>query len=199
MGVLNVTPDSFSDGGRFEGPEGVDRAAEEALAMAAAGADLVDIGGESTRPGSLPVSEAEQIRRVVPVIQALRRRLASPDPLTLSPAHPVTPSSAPPLSITISVDTTRSAVAEAALDAGAWVVNDISAGRDDPGMLPLVARRGVPIVLMHMRGTPATMQIDPQYKDVTGEVAAFLQERGGGEIGRRSRFAHPARSGHRVR
>jgi dihydropteroate synthase len=187
MGVLNVTPDSFSDGGRFEGPGGVERAADEAGAMAAAGADLIDIGGESTRPGSLPVPEAEQIRRVVPVLNALRERLAPADS-TLSPPHLVTPSpchlpgpppcDAPPtLSISISIDTTRAAVAEAALDAGASVINDISAGRDDPAMLPLIARRGMPIVLMHMRGTPATMQVDPRYDDVTREVAAFLQER----------------------
>jgi len=193
MGVLNVTPDSFSDGGRFEGLGGVDRAAEEALAMAAAGADLIDIGGESTRPGSLPVPEAEQIRWVVPVLNAVRERLQSIDSILPSPPHPVTPSPYHPLlpspchplpptpchafSITFSIDTTRAAVAEAALDAGAYVVNDISAGRDDPAMLPLVARRGVPIVLMHMRGTPATMQLDPRYDDVTREVMTFLQER----------------------
>jgi len=181
IGVLNVTPDSFSDGGRFEGPGGVERAADEALAMARAGADLIDIGGESTRPGSLPVSEAEQIRRIVPVLNALRERLRPPDPVTPSPSHPplphlVTPSPAR-LHISISVDTTRAAVAEAALDAGAYLVNDISAGRDDPAMLPLVASRRVAIVLMHMRGTPATMQSDPQYDDVTREVAAFLLER----------------------
>src|SRR5687768_2810774 len=151
MGVLNVTPDSFSDGGRFGT---VEAAVAQAEAMAAAGADLIDVGGESTRPGSLPVAPDEQIKRVVPVIQ----RIAD-------------------LPVTISIDTTRAAVAEAALDAGAAVVNDISAGRDDPAMLPLVARRGVPAILMHMRGTPLTMQEAPSYQDVLAESIAFLRER----------------------
>ena len=152
MGVLNVTPDSFSDGGRFAT---VDAAVAQAEAMAAAGAAMVDVGGESTRPGSLPVAPGEQIKRVVPVIQ----RIAN-------------------LPITISIDTTRAAVAEAALDAGAAVVNDISAGRDDAdAMLPLVARRGVPVVLMHMQGTPETMQDAPSYSDVVAETIAFLRER----------------------
>jgi dihydropteroate synthase len=178
MAVLNVTPDSFSDGGRFEGAGGVERAADEALAMAAAGADLIDIGGESTRPGSLPVPEAEQIRRVVPVLGAVGKRLRSPqNPIVVSHPAAAQHSSFLPLSITFSVDTTRAAVAEAALDAGAHLVNDVSAGRDDPRMLPLIARRGVPAVLMHMQGTPATMQINPQYDDVAREVAAFLLER----------------------
>jgi dihydropteroate synthase len=178
MGVLNVTPDSFSDGGRFEGPGGVERAAEEAVAMIEAGADLIDIGGESTRPGSLPVPEEEQIGRIVPVLNAIRDRVGTA--ITSSSPHLV-PShrhdGKSQLTITMSVDTTRAAVAEAALDAGAYVVNDISAGRDDPAMLPVVASRSVPVVLMHMRGTPATMQIDPQYDDVTREVGRFLQER----------------------
>jgi len=157
MGVLNVTPDSFSDGGRFATP---DRAIDHAREMAAAGADLIDVGGESTRPGSQPVPADEQIRRVAPVISELsalagRRQFEA----------------------VLSIDTTRAAVAEAALDAGAHVVNDISGGRDDPTMLPLVARRRVPVVLMHMRGTPATMQIDPRYDDVVADVARFLRER----------------------
>ena len=151
MGVLNVTPDSFSDGGRFAT---VDAAVAQAEGMMAAGADLIDVGGESTRPGSLPVAPDEQIKRVTPVIQ----RIAT-------------------LPVTISIDTTRAAVAEAALDAGAAVVNDISAGRDDATMLPLVARRGVPVVLMHMQGTPATMQDAPSYSDVVVETIAFLRER----------------------
>jgi dihydropteroate synthase len=151
MGVLNCTPDSFSDGGRFATTAA---AVAQAEAMAAAGADLIDVGGESTRPGSLPVDAAEQVARVVPVIQ----RIAN-------------------LPVTISIDTTRAAVAEAALDAGAALVNDISAGRDDAGMLPLVARRGVPVVLMHMQGTPLTMQDAPSYRDVVAETIAFLRER----------------------
>jgi dihydropteroate synthase len=153
MGVLNVTPDSFSDGGRFDSAE---RAVARAEEMVAEGADLIDVGGESTRPGSQPVPPDVQIGRVVPVIAALRKQA---------------------LPVTLSVDTTRAAVAEAALEAGAHVVNDVSAGRDDPGLLPLVARRRAAVVLMHMQGTPATMQDDPRYGDVTREVADFLRER----------------------
>ena len=151
MGVLNVTPDSFSDGGRFASPEA---AVAHAGELAAAGADLIDVGGESTRPGSQPVAGEEQTRRVVPVISRIAQ-----------------------WPVTISIDTTRSAVAQAALDAGASMVNDISAGRDDPGQLPLVARRGVPVVLMHMQGTPATMQNAPAYRDVMAEVIEHLRER----------------------
>jgi dihydropteroate synthase len=152
MGILNVTPDSFSDGGRYAE---LDAAVARAREMVAQGADMIDIGGESTRPGSLPVPEAQQIARVIPVIQQIRRE------------H----------SIPISIDTTRSAVAAAALDAGADIVNDISAGLDDPQMLPLVARRKVPVVLMHMQGKPLTMQVNPTYTDVVGEVKKFLFER----------------------
>ncbi len=152
MGVLNVTPDSFSDGGAFADPGA---AARHAAEMEAAGADLIDIGGESTRPGSEPVAAAEQIRRIVPVIRELAKRPA----------------------VLLSVDTTRAAVAEAALDAGAGMVNDISAGRDDPAMLERVARRRVPMVLMHMQGVPAMMQTAPRYGDVVAEVAMFLRER----------------------
>ena len=153
MGVLNVTPDSFSDGGRFAAR---DAAVAHALDMVAAGAAMIDVGGESTRPGSQPVPEDEQIRRVAPVIEELSRR---------------------GVDVVVSIDTTRAAVAAAALDAGAELVNDISAGRDDAGMLPLVAARGVPIVLMHMRGTPATMQDNPTYDDVTRETIEFLGQR----------------------
>jgi dihydropteroate synthase len=153
MGVLNVTPDSFSDGGRFAAR---DAAVAHAVEMVGAGAAMIDVGGESTRPGSQPVPEEEQIRRGVPVIKELSRR---------------------GVNVIVSIDTTRAAVASAALDAGAALVNDISAGRDDAGMLPLVAARGVPIVLMHMRGTPATMQDDPTYDDVTRETIEFLRER----------------------
>ncbi len=152
MGVLNVTPNSFHDGGKFFDPAA---ALAHARSMAAEGADLIDIGGESTRPGSLPIDAAEQIRRVVPVITSILREL----------------------SIAISIDTTSAAVAQAALDAGANIINDISAGRHDPKLLPLAAARHVPIILMHTQGTPATMQQHPSYQDVTAEVCAFFQER----------------------
>lgn len=152
MGVLNVTPDSFSDGGRYLDPAA---AVDHALRLIADGADILDIGGESARPGSLPVPSAEQIQRIVPVIQAIRQKT---DAL-------------------ISVDTTRADVAQAALDAGADILNDISAGRDDPAMLPLAADRRAPIVLMHMQGTPRTMQQNPYYEDVVAEVCAFLRQR----------------------
>lgn len=152
MGVLNVTPDSFSDGGRFSDPGA---AIAHACEMASAGASIIDIGGESTRPGSQSVAEAEQIRRVVPVVRALAGQVPA----------------------LLSIDTTRAAVAEAALDAGAHFVNDISGGLDDPTLLPLVARRGVPVVLMHMQGTPATMQDNPTYGDVAAEVLRFLAAR----------------------
>jgi dihydropteroate synthase len=153
MGVLNVTPDSFSDGGRFLAP---DAAADRALAMAAEGADLIDVGAESTRPGSVRTGAAEQLRRLLPVLRALRGRLDH---------------------TTLSIDTTLEPVARAALDEGVHLVNDISAGRDDPALLPLVATRRCPVILMHMQGTPATMQLNPTYSDVTAEVAQFLRER----------------------
>jgi dihydropteroate synthase len=152
MGILNVTPDSFSDGGRFAAPEAAAKFAEE---MAATGADWIDIGGESTRPGSQPVDPEEQIRRVVPALKLIRKTLP----------------------ILISIDTTRAQVAEAALDEGADLVNDISAGRDDPNMLATVARRKVAIILMHRLGPPATMQVNPTYQDVTGEVCEALLSR----------------------
>ena len=152
MGVLNVTPDSFSDGGRYAD---VDAAVSHGREMAGHGAAILDVGGESTRPGSQPVPEAEQVRRVVPVIKALAGQVPA----------------------LLSIDTTRAAVAEAALEAGAHLVNDISGGMDDPALLPLVARRRVPVILMHMQGTPATMQVNPTYRNVTAEVRAFLQNR----------------------
>ena len=152
MGILNVTPDSFSDGGRFFDTED---ALKQGISMAEDGADIIDIGGESTRPGAEPVGAAQEISRVVPVISALRERLDT----------------------AISIDTTKAEVAAAALDAGADVVNDVSAGRFDPQMLPLVSQRRVPVVLMHMLGEPRTMQQDPRYEDVTKEVKAFLEER----------------------
>jgi dihydropteroate synthase len=151
MGIVNVTPDSFSDGGRFLD---AGRAAEHGLELAAAGAAVLDVGGESTRPGSQPVPADEQVRRVVPVIRRLAAEAGVP----------------------VSVDTTDASVAAAALDAGATVVNDITAGRD-PRMLPLVAEAGAGYVFMHMQGTPATMQNDPRYGEVVAEVGAFLAER----------------------
>lgn len=152
MGIVNVTPDSFYGGGRAATLEG-------ALALArrliADGADLLDVGGESTRPGARPIAASEERARVVPVVAALRRETAVP----------------------ISIDTTKAEVAAAALAAGADMVNDVSAGRFDPAMLPLVAERGAAVVLMHMQGTPATMQEAPAYDDVVAEVAEFLAAR----------------------
>ncbi len=151
MGVLNVTPDSFSDGGRYLAAEDAIR---RGLEMAEEGADLIDVGGESSRPGAQPVPLEEEIRRVLPVVE----RLAAAGPA-------------------ISVDTTKAEVARRAVEAGAVLVNDISALRFDPQMATEVARMGVPVVLMHMRGTPQDMQQDPVYADVVGEVKAFLNER----------------------
>jgi dihydropteroate synthase len=152
MGVLNVTPDSFSDGGRFLA---VDAAAAHAARMVAEGADIVDVGGESTRPGASPVPVEVEVDRVVPVISRLRSDL--PDAV-------------------ISVDTRRALVAEAALGAGATIVNDVSAGAD-PAMFDLVRDRGAAIVLMHMRGEPRTMQEAPSYADVVDEVREHLRGR----------------------
>jgi len=151
VGVLNVTPDSFSDGGRFTG---VDAALAHAERMLAEGAAAIDVGGESTRPGAATVDAAEQIRRVVPVIEAIVKRLPG---------------------TWVSVDARVGDVVHAALDAGACLVNDV--GVNDPANLALAAAYRVPIVLMHMRGEPATMQADPRYDDVTGEVLGFLQQR----------------------
>jgi len=150
MGVLNVTPDSFSDGGKYDSLE---RALHRVEAMLHH-IDILDIGGESTRPGASPVSASAEIDRVVPVISALRQR---------------------GITIPISIDTTKSAVAQAAIEAGANVINDVSAGRFDPEMLPLSARYQVPVVLMHMQGEPRTMQVNPQYQDVVHDVKQFLQ------------------------
>jgi dihydropteroate synthase len=151
MGVLNVTPDSFSDGGEwFDG----DAAIAHGRELIAEGAGIVDVGGESTRPGAAPVSEGEELRRVVPVIEALASERAQ-----------------------LSVDTTKVAVARAALDAGATYVNDVSAFRAEPDMAQLVAERGCDCCLMHMQGEPRTMQQDPRYDDVVDDVKAFLAQR----------------------
>ncbi|MBW2356912.1 MAG: dihydropteroate synthase, partial [Deltaproteobacteria bacterium] len=149
MGIVNVTPDSFSDGGRFLNHEA---AVAQGIRLAAEGADILDIGGESTRPFSDPVSTETELSRVIPVIEAL----------------------APQLSIPISVDTMKAAVAREAIAAGAAMVNDISALRHDPQMGDTVARAGVPLILMHMLGTPKTMQQAPHYDDLFGEISAFL-------------------------
>jgi dihydropteroate synthase len=154
MGILNVTPDSFSDGGCYSDTAA---AVQHAIEMIDEGADLIDIGGESTRPGSQPVPASEQERRVIPVILRLRECM--------------------PRSTAISIDTTSARVAEAALDAGADWINDTSAGRDDPAMLALAADRNVPVVLMHRQGMPDAMQKNPRYADVVAEVRAFLAER----------------------
>jgi len=151
MGVVNVTPDSFSDGGRFLGRAA---AIDHGARLLDEGADILDIGGESTRPFSDPVPVEEELRRVLPVIETLAGRTTVP----------------------ISIDTTKAAVARQALEAGASIINDISALRVDPAMATLAARCGVPVILMHMLGTPKIMQVDPYYEDVAVEVRAFLQE-----------------------
>jgi len=154
MGVVNVTPDSFSDGGRFLEPA---RAIEHGLELLAQGADLLDIGGESSRPGALGLEPAEELRRVLPVVAGLRERTRVP----------------------LSIDTVHAEVARQALEAGATIVNDISAGRADAGMLALVASRAAGFVAMHMQGSPRDMQRDPRYADVVAEVREFLRERSG--------------------
>lgn len=156
MGVVNVTPDSFSDGGRYADPQA---AIDHARSLLAGGADLLDVGGESTRPGSARTAAEEQTRRIRPVIEGLARELGE--------------------SCLISVDTTRTSVARAALDGGATLINDISAGTDDPEIFRLAAERNAPIVLMHMQGQPATMQVNPSYGNVLREVAEYLRERAG--------------------
>jgi dihydropteroate synthase len=150
MGILNTTPDSFSDGGRFFSPQA---AIDQARQMVNAGADILDIGGESTRPFSDPVTEEEEIRRVLPVIEAV----------------------APEIAIPISIDTTKSGVARRAIAAGAAIINDVSALRMDPEMAAVAAHHGVPVVLMHMLGTPKTMQDAPVYGDLIGEIRTFLE------------------------
>lgn len=152
MGILNVTPDSFSDGGLYAEPGA---AVRRGLEMVADGVDILDIGGESTRPGAEPVPSREELDRVVPVIESLRRDT----------------------NVYISIDTSKAAVARAALDAGADMINDISALRFDPALADLAAERRAAVVLMHMLGTPRTMQEAPAYRDLLGEIGAFLSER----------------------
>lgn len=152
MGVLNITPDSFSDGGDYNHLEA---ALDRAQRLVEAGADILDIGGQSTRPGAKTISLEAELERVIPVVQAIRKHLNVP----------------------ISVDTTRAAIAQQAIDAGADLVNDISGGRFDPEMLAIVAELEVPIILMHIRGTPETMQQLTDYENLVGEILAVLQER----------------------
>jgi dihydropteroate synthase len=154
MGVLNVTPDSFSDGGEFFA---TDAAIAGGIRMALEGADIIDVGGESTRPGSEPVSVKEELQRVVPVIKKLCAEI----------------------NISISIDTSKPEVASVALDAGASIINDVTAGRGDGKMLPLAAERTAAIVLMHMKGEPRTMQKNPHYEDVVTEVADFFRQQYG--------------------
>jgi dihydropteroate synthase len=152
MGVVNVTPDSFSDGGRFRDPK---RAVEHGLALAAAGAEILDIGGESSRPGALPVGLDEELARVIPVVSELARRTR----------------------VAVSIDTQKSEVARRAIECGASIVNDVSAGRFDPHMLAIVAEHGAGFVAMHMQGTPRDMQSNPAYVDPVSDVLEFLRER----------------------
>jgi len=168
LGVLNVTPDSFSDGGRFLG---VDAAVGHAREMARAGADIIDIGGESTRPGAAAVSVDEELQRVLPVIE----RLADGGPGSSRKLSGFTASGE--RALPISIDTTKAVVAEKSLAAGARIVNDISALRFDARMVDVVRDAGAGVVLMHMQGTPQTMQQSPRYDDVVAEVRSFLAER----------------------
>ena len=152
MGIVNVTPDSFSDGGRFLDAQA---AVAHALRLVEQGAEIIDVGGESTRPGALPVAEAEELRRVIPVIERLAGQVKVP----------------------ISIDTVKPGVARAALDAGASIVNDVAANREDPGLWRLVAEARAGYVCMHMQGMPQTMQANPVYADVVREVGEFFFER----------------------
>jgi len=151
MGVLNVTPDSFSDGGEFLAP---DKATQRGLQMAAEGAHIIDVGGESTHPGSQSVTVSEELRRVIPVIENLRRKVGVP----------------------ISIDTSKADVARAAIEAGASIVNDVTGGQGDDEMLPLVADTRSALIIMHMQGTPRTMQIQPRYGDVVAEISEFFRQ-----------------------
>jgi len=151
MGVLNVTPDSFSDGGNFFDTE---TAVEHGVRMAAEGAHIVDVGGESTRPGAEGVTAEEELRRVIPVIERLRRKSE----------------------VIISIDTSKAEVARAAIRAGASIVNDVTGGRGDEGMMPLIAETKSALIIMHIKGTPRTMQIAPQYTDVVSEISDFFRQ-----------------------
>jgi dihydropteroate synthase len=158
MGVLNVTPDSFSDGGEFLA---ADKAIQRGLQMAAEGAHIIDVGGESTHPGSQPVPVEEELRRVIPVIEDLRQNLCLP----------------------ISIDTSKAEVARAAIEAGASIVNDVTGGRGDDHMLPLIAETRSAFIIMHMQGTPRTMQIQPRYTDIVAEISEFFRQQFARAIG----------------
>jgi dihydropteroate synthase len=158
IGVLNVTPDSFSDGGKFFS---LDKAIARGLVMAAEGAHIIDVGGESTRPGSESVAAEEELRRVIPVIEKLRTKIDVP----------------------LSIDTSKAQVARAAVQAGASIVNDVTGGRADEGMLPLIAETQSAFIIMHMQGTPRTMQIRPQYTDVVEEISDFFRQQYARAIG----------------
>jgi len=158
MGVLNITPDSFSDGGQFFTS---DKAIERAVSMAADGADIIDVGGESTRPGSEPVDAHEELRRVIAVIENLRAKIDVP----------------------ISIDTSKAEVARAAIEVGALIVNDVTGGREDERMLPLVAETKSALIIMHMQGTPRTMQVRPRYRDVVEEISEFFRQQYARAIG----------------
>ncbi|MGC1323465.1 MAG: dihydropteroate synthase [Candidatus Udaeobacter sp.] len=158
MGVINVTPDSFSDGGEFLA---ADKATEHGLQIAAEGAHIIDVGGESTHPGSEPVTADQELRRVIPVIENLRQKLDVP----------------------ISIDTSKAEVARAAIQAGASIVNDITGGQGDEQMLPLVAETKSAFIVMHMQGTPRTMQIQPRYTDVVAEISEFFRQQYARAIG----------------
>jgi dihydropteroate synthase len=151
MGILNITPDSFSDGGEFFT---VDQAVKRGIQMADEGADIIDIGAESTRPGAEPISTDEELKRLLPVLEQLLKKTGVP----------------------ISVDTYKSKVAEAALSAGAHIINDISGLRFDPSMKDVIARFQVPVIIMHIKGEPRNMQIDPHYEDLISEISAYLAE-----------------------
>lgn len=152
LGIVNVTPDSFSDGGRLASPED---AVAHGVELVRQGADILDIGGESTRPGSLPVTQDEELRRVLPVVRGLARQVSVP----------------------LSVDTSKAEVAWQCLDAGAHIINDVTALAGDPAMPDVARDSQAGVILMHMQGTPATMQLDPQYEDVVSDVIRFLQSR----------------------
>jgi dihydropteroate synthase len=152
MGVLNVTPDSFSDGGEFFATEA---AVKHGLAMAESGADIIDVGGESTRPGATPVPPNDEMERVLPVIEQLTQATRA----------------------SLSIDTSKAVVARAAIEKGAVIINDIAGGRGDPGMFALAAEKQAALIIMHMQGTPETMQLAPTYDDVVSEVADFFRQR----------------------
>ncbi len=151
MGVLNVTPDSFSDGGKFFT---VEKAVEHGLKMAEEGAQIIDVGGESTRPGAEAVAEKEELRRVIPVVEELHAKIDT----------------------IISIDTSKAHIARAAIQAGACIVNDVTGGRSDKGMMPLVAENKSAFIIMHMQGNPRTMQVEPRYADVVSEVTDFFRQ-----------------------